>query len=241
MRILYHPRRVVVPVNFGYHYNRNAVKGYHVHSGQYQTSNIANEGWHVATEQEWDDLISYISNNSNSLRETGTTHWNSPNTGATDEYGFKSKACGRRMVAGDYNAYREGIKSYAMYWTNTNNVHYKLNLDGTIEKNPYSFYLVWNGFNIKLVKDDPSNWYPGMLYTGNDGKQYKTTKINGVVWTCDNLKERKYRDGCVIFDHIGAPAYPGYPSVDPSYWVTAGSYVGMVTGLESPYLDSTPY
>lgn len=35
-------------------------------------------------------------------------------------------------------------------------------------------------------------------YIGNDGKVYRTIKINDKVWTADNLAETKFRDGSDI-------------------------------------------
>jgi len=43
-------------------------------------------GWHLPDYYEWQDLISAIGGGSNGgdLKEAGTSHWNSPNTGATN-------------------------------------------------------------------------------------------------------------------------------------------------------------
>jgi uncharacterized protein (TIGR02145 family) len=48
-------------------------------------------GWHVPNDAEWTTLTTYLGGVSvagNKLKETGTTHWQSPNTGATNETGF---------------------------------------------------------------------------------------------------------------------------------------------------------
>ena len=48
-------------------------------------------GWHVCDGSEWDILIEYCGGHSlapNLLKETGTTHWTSPNIGATNATGF---------------------------------------------------------------------------------------------------------------------------------------------------------
>jgi uncharacterized protein (TIGR02145 family) len=63
---------------------------------------IANsiDGWHIPNETEWNTLIDYIGGRdmaAGKLKETGTSHWNSPNEGATDEYGFTA------LPAGSYN------------------------------------------------------------------------------------------------------------------------------------------
>ncbi|MCX6301008.1 MAG: DUF1566 domain-containing protein [Bacteroidia bacterium] len=48
-------------------------------------------GWHVPTDAEWTTLTTYLGGESvasSKLREIGTSHWQNPNTGATNETGF---------------------------------------------------------------------------------------------------------------------------------------------------------
>jgi uncharacterized protein (TIGR02145 family) len=56
------------------------------------TGTLCPTGWHVPSNTEWTTLFNYaggLAVAGGKLKETGTTHWNAPNTGATDEYGFK--------------------------------------------------------------------------------------------------------------------------------------------------------
>ena len=57
------------------------------------------KGWHVPTDAEWTTLTTYLGGEivaGGKLKETGTTHWESPNTGATNETGFTALSGGDR-------------------------------------------------------------------------------------------------------------------------------------------------
>lgn len=67
--------------------------------------NIAPIGWHVPTDADWDILIGYLGGvgvASGKLKETGTVHWLSPNTDATNEFGFSALPAGYRYKEGWY-------------------------------------------------------------------------------------------------------------------------------------------
>lgn len=49
------------------------------------------------------------------LKETGTTHWNSPNSGATNETGFSALPGGHR----NDNETISYIRSYVHWWSTT--------------------------------------------------------------------------------------------------------------------------
>jgi uncharacterized protein (TIGR02145 family) len=56
-------------------------------------------GWHLPSDAEWTELTDYLGGESgagNKLKETGTTHWNSPRAGATNETGFTALPGGYR-------------------------------------------------------------------------------------------------------------------------------------------------
>ena len=69
------------------------------------TGNLCPAGWHVSTDAEWTALTTYPGGESvagGKLKETGTTHWNSPNTGATNETGFTALPGGSRSHDGTF-------------------------------------------------------------------------------------------------------------------------------------------
>lgn len=70
------------------------------------TGKLAPKGWHVPTDAEWTTLTTYLGGESVSggkLKETGTTHWISPNTGATNETGFTALPGGFRRSNGTFS------------------------------------------------------------------------------------------------------------------------------------------
>jgi len=57
------------------------------------------EGWHVPSDGEWTVLTDYLGGSSvagGKMKEEGLDHWNSPNTGATNESGFTGLPAGYR-------------------------------------------------------------------------------------------------------------------------------------------------
>lgn len=129
--------------------------------------NIAPAGWHVATDAEWKQLEMYLgmsqteaddsgwrgTDEGGKLKEAGTTHWNSPNTGATNSSGFTALPGGYRGNGGTfysmgYSAYfwssTEGGSNYAWYRT--------LGYYGSAVGR-YSYGDRRYGFSVRCVRD----------------------------------------------------------------------------------------
>lgn len=84
------------------------------------TQGICPTGWHIPTVTEWDTLINYLGGSDmagGKLKETGTMHWDLPNTGATNENGFTALPAGYRHLTGSFNQ----INSYALFMSATEN------------------------------------------------------------------------------------------------------------------------
>jgi uncharacterized protein (TIGR02145 family) len=67
--------------------------------------NACPDGWHLPSDAEWTELTDYLGGESvagGKLKETGTTHWASPNTGATNETGFTALPGGYRNSNGAF-------------------------------------------------------------------------------------------------------------------------------------------
>lgn len=68
---------------------------------------ICPTGWHLPSDAEWTTLTTFFGGESveagNKLKEAGTTHWQRPNTGATNSSGFTALPGGYRINSGTFN------------------------------------------------------------------------------------------------------------------------------------------
>jgi uncharacterized protein (TIGR02145 family)/uncharacterized repeat protein (TIGR02543 family) len=77
---------------------------------------LAPTGWHIPTYNEWLALMAFVGDSAGGkLKETGTTFWTTPNTGATNKYGFTA------LPGGFYTLYRSAnqyynIKQQGWWW-----------------------------------------------------------------------------------------------------------------------------
>jgi uncharacterized protein (TIGR02145 family) len=82
------------------------------------TDSVCPVGWDVPTDAEWQTLINYLGGASvagGKLKEVGTKHWTSPNTGATNETGFMALPGGYRY----YDGVSKFIGESSNWWSST--------------------------------------------------------------------------------------------------------------------------
>jgi uncharacterized protein (TIGR02145 family) len=92
-------------------YNNNSAAYKDIYGALYNwytvgTANLCPTGWHVPNDAEWLVLIDYLGGESvagGKLKESGTTHWSAPNTGATNETGFTALPGGYRWSTGAFS------------------------------------------------------------------------------------------------------------------------------------------
>jgi len=80
--------------------------------------NVCPTGWHVPSDVEWTTLTTYLGGVSvagGKVKEAGTSHWLSPNTGATNTTGFTALPSGTRDYLGTFGT----LKTYGCWWTAT--------------------------------------------------------------------------------------------------------------------------
>jgi len=160
---------------------------------------IYKEGWHIPTNLEWYNLITYVGEEAiagGKLKETGLVRWNSPNVGATNELNFNGIGGGYRDVGGFQNINTIG-RYLSSSLISTNVLFMQLEtISATANR---SNMAINTGMNIRLIKDSTTlNNGETSTYVGNDGKIYRTICINGIEYTADNLAETKYRNGDLI-------------------------------------------
>jgi uncharacterized protein (TIGR02145 family) len=139
----------------------------------YDIRNIAPAGWHVPSDAEWKRLEIYLgmsqaeadglgyrgTDEGGKLKETGTTHWYSPNTGATNESGFTAVPGGFRLSRNHHDLDFDNMGIHAFFWSamdysncciwNRNLYYY----NSQIDRLPNSMN---SGLSVRCVQDRPN-------------------------------------------------------------------------------------
>jgi len=129
------------------------------------------DNWHVPSDDEFKSLEMYLgmseseangeglrgTDEGGKLKEEGNEHWNSPNTGATNETGFTALPGGNRR----YETYTNqeifsGLNRYGFFWSSsevyTVNAWYRVFSFDYSESNRYHLSKT-NAFSIRCVED----------------------------------------------------------------------------------------
>lgn len=117
---------------------------------------LAPEGWHIPTDEEWYTLITCLGGEDvagGKLKEAGTEHWISNNTGTTNESGFTALPSGERSDSGAY----WGMGYYTHFWTSTEAVsssharYWRIHSTGLLIVTAGAYKR--SGFSVRCVKD----------------------------------------------------------------------------------------
>ena len=96
-------------VDYGRLYNLYAVK---------DSRNLAPAGWHIPHAGEWNTLMNYLGGGGiagGRMKESGFTHWDSPNTGADNSSLFTGLGSGSRNYGGSFF----NLKRRAVWWSSS--------------------------------------------------------------------------------------------------------------------------
>ncbi len=116
------------------------------------------DGWRLPSMQDWWYLSNFLGGDEQSggkLKQTGTTSWESPNTGATNSSGFTALASGR---GGDKAL--EHLGKTAFFWTNVDDDD-ATSWCGALYHNRADLALYpvekLNGFSVRCIKNSAGN------------------------------------------------------------------------------------
>ncbi|MEA3495856.1 MAG: FISUMP domain-containing protein [Bacteroidota bacterium] len=139
---------------YGYLYNWEA------------TCDVCPDGWHLPSDEEWKTLemeLGMSQSDADSknwrgtieggmMKEIDTTHWYSPNTGATNSSGFTALPGGYRNGYGGCDS----MGFYGTFWTSTefdvNYAWYRL-LFNSYENIYRNYYFKTYGYSVRCVRD----------------------------------------------------------------------------------------
>lgn len=126
---------------YGRLYNRKAIT---------DVRNICPEGWRLPKQEDWTELFNYLGGAhvaGGKLKEVGTSHWASPNTGATNSVGFTALPGGYRNSAGFFDL----GKSFSVWSDPSSQVAQVMFYDG-IHMGGTSNDVNHVGFSIRCIK-----------------------------------------------------------------------------------------
>lgn len=119
-----------------------------------KTGKLCPTSWHVPSSSEWLTLITYLGGTEMAgakAKETGTTHWNSPNSNATNESGFTGLPGGKRHWHGNF----EDKGNYAYWWNSADYITdagYNF-LYSTSTSFGNAYWFKWHGLSVRCIKD----------------------------------------------------------------------------------------
>ncbi len=122
-------------------------------------------GWHLPNDLEWKELelflgmsqnaadeIGWRGNQGGKLKEVGNEHWDSPNTGASNESGFTALPGGYRIYYGTFNELRFG----AYFWSASefnSSLGWKRYLHSDNTSIGRKMELKNSGFSVRCIED----------------------------------------------------------------------------------------
>lgn len=140
-------------------YNNDSVN-YSIYGALYTwdaAKSICPQGWHLPTSLEWDTFfisLGGLNIAGGLLKETGLSHWSTPNTGATNSTGFTALPSGARGMDGSFIS----LFTHAFFYTST--------FDYLMYYQPEAFFLSYDtssvtnltlpentGASVRCVKD----------------------------------------------------------------------------------------
>jgi len=161
--------------------------------------NLCPMGWHTPADSEWSTLEYYLGGELNAggkMKETGTSHWVSPNNGATNSSGFTALPGGARLGDDFWTKGYEGN-----FWSSTSTsipaaaLRTLHNDNSTITRSMYSKV---HGFSLRCISDSTASYInENYLYDGI--KIYPIPSIDKIIIDCSETQNLFY----IIYNCFG--------------------------------------
>ncbi|NCA77814.1 MAG: hypothetical protein EOM90_15910 [Alphaproteobacteria bacterium] len=191
-------------------------------------------GWHLPTDAEWTTLTTFLGGVSiagGKMKETGTTHWASPNTGATNSSGFTAFPGGFRHSIGSFG----DLTYYAFFWSSSQNYattawgRLLYHDNASVYRNDYN---IMYGLSGRCLKDSGSSTTTPTV---------STTSVSNVTQTSAQSGGSVTNDGGATVTARGVcwSTSPN-PTVSDNY-TTDGSGTGTFTSSLSNLTTNTLY
>jgi uncharacterized protein (TIGR02145 family) len=116
---------------------------------------LAPAGWHIPSDAEWTTLENSLGGNSvagGKMKEAGTLHWASPNTGGNNNSGWAGLPDGYRSLNGSFNT----IGNNGYWWSSLESgfifamTRFLIHDDGVITTSNYGKR---GGFSVRCLRD----------------------------------------------------------------------------------------
>ena len=151
-------------ITYGKLYNWYAVLGIYNAASFSNTSlrkKLAPVGWEIPTYSQWSTLVFNLGGDiiaGGKMKESGTLHWNSPNTGATNSSGFTLLGGATRYSNGPFGV----LKGNGWAWSSTEN------FDNNLQAKACGAYYDWAkanflnsdkkyGMSVRCIKNNALN------------------------------------------------------------------------------------
>jgi uncharacterized protein (TIGR02145 family) len=133
----------IYKVTYGVLYNWYAVN----------TAKLCPVGWHISTDADWNELISYLGGENlagGKLKESGFSHWYSPNSGATDETNFRALPGGYKSSS---DTLYHDLHETGYWWTTSvnGNMAFGMVMTSANSHVQKGFYPNESGFSVRCV------------------------------------------------------------------------------------------
>jgi uncharacterized protein (TIGR02145 family) len=165
--------------------------------------NLAPIGCHVASDTEWTTLINYLGGANvagGKLKEADTSHWDSPNTGATNVTGFTALPGGSRSSYGSWGNIGNSFYCWSSHEISASNAWY-LSMSYNSANIMGIGFDKRNGFSVRCLMDSTTSQI-NEIFNDNSFHIFPNPAIDRVYIYCPSRKHLKIQVYNIIGEKI---------------------------------------